>query len=155
MANEIVHGYDSAKVLYALVYRISDKYIYDVGDTAFEAIGTWNDARADECDIAMTATGDVHFGTFPVVAEGIYFVEIRDRVGANPDTDDKPVAQGIMDWDGTAEKTFSSITTDISGIETKIDTIDTNIDTLIVDQGKVLNVYNETGTTPSLEIIVE
>ncbi len=103
MANEIAHGYDSAATIYALVYRFSDKYIYDNDDSAFEALGTWNDARADQCDIPMTAVGDVHFADFPAVAQGLYFVEIREQAGANPDTDDKLIGQGVIGWDGAAE----------------------------------------------------
>jgi len=90
MANEIYHDYDSASTLYAFVYRQSDGYIYDVGDTAFEAIGTWNDARADQCDIAMTASGDFHMGAFPAVAAGTYYVVIRDQAGANAAIADTP-----------------------------------------------------------------
>lgn len=103
MLNEIAHGADSAKTIYALVYRFSDKFIYDVGDTAFEAIGTWNDARADECDIPMTAVGDAHFADFPSVARGVYFVLIKEQAGGSPSADDKETGQGVMYWDGAAE----------------------------------------------------
>lgn len=149
MANEIVHGYDSASTLYAFVYRISDKYIYDVGDTAFEAIGTWNDARAGECDIAMTAVGDVHFADFPTVAAGVYFVEVREQAGANPDTDDAPVGQGIMYWDGTAEintRTIdTSINDDVIGADgDTLETLSDQLDVISTNQSKVLNIYDET-----------
>lgn len=143
MANEIWHSYDSAKVLYAFVYRMADRYIYDVGDTAFEVIGTWNDARAGECDIAMTAVGDMHFVNFPVVTAGVYYVEIRERAGASPDTDDLPVAQGVMYWDGTAELNLSTTTTNLADIETKVDTANDNLELVIINQSKVLNIYNE------------
>lgn len=103
MANEIHYSYDDTKVLYAIIRRVSDQYIYDVGHTAFEAIGTWNDIRVGECDIAMTASGDNHFANFPAVAAGVYTVQIRERLGASPDTDDTPVAQGEMYWNGTTE----------------------------------------------------
>jgi len=112
MSNEIWHSYDSAKVLYAFVIRASDDYIWDVGDTAFEAIGTWNDARADECDIPMTVTaGDYHSVDFPagITTVGVYRVQIREKAGASPDTDDKPVAQGEIYWSGTAEQTIQTI----------------------------------------------
>jgi hypothetical protein len=109
MANEIYQSFDSASVLYALIYRASDGYIYDAGDEAFEAIGTWNDARAEECDIPMTAIGDLHFADFPVVAAGNYILQIRLQAGGSPDTDDIPLAQGFMNWDGTAESLSSDI----------------------------------------------
>jgi len=103
MSNEINHAADDTKTLYALVYRTSDKYIYDVGDSAFEDIETWNDARADECDIPMTAVGDVHFADFPSVAAGEYFVVIKVQAGESPDSDDKETGQGIMSWNGSSE----------------------------------------------------
>jgi len=103
MSNEIAHGFDSADTLYALVYRFSDMYIYITATGVFEAVGTWNDARAGACDIAMTAAGDAHFADFPTVPTGVYFVEVRKQAGVNPDSDDKPVGQGVMAWDGAAE----------------------------------------------------
>lgn len=147
MSKEIWCSYDSAKVLYALVYRQSDGYIYDVGDTAFEAVGTWNDARADECDIAMSSSGfgDMHFADFPSVAAGTYLVEIRERLGASPDTDDPPVAQGILFWDGSAEITGYSSDVDLTSIETKIDQV-------IVEQQRVNNVFDE--SRPGEKVVV-
>lgn len=146
MANEIWHSYDSASTLYALVYRPSDGYIYDVGDAAFEAVGTWNDARVGECDIAMSTAGgsDIHLADFPTVAAAVYLVQIRLRVGGSPDTDDPPIAQGFMNWDGTAEINASTL-------DALIDIIDTNVDTLITDGGKVLNIYDETGEPEPVE----
>lgn len=141
MANEIWTSYDSASTLYALVYRESDGYIYDVGDTAFEPVGPWNDARVAECDIAMTAVGDMHKGTFPVVAAGYYWVQVRDRIGANPDTDDEQIAQGFMDWDGTAEITNASI--------------DTLLDAMIVNQKIAHHEYIETTPLAQTELARE
>ena len=63
--------YPAGFTLYAILRRSSDGYIYDVGDAAFEAIGTWNDARVDECDIALTDKGGSFYtATFPTVAAG-------------------------------------------------------------------------------------
>ena len=169
MANEIWHSYDSASVLYAFVYRMTDKYIYDVEHAAFEAIGTWDDARADECDIAMTFTGDMHFANFPTVAAGVYYVEIRLQAGASPDTDDLPIAQGVMYWDGSAELNTYTLDADITTtyslledvddkvdiIDTVVDTIDTNVDTLMVGQNKTLNVYDEREAQKIANVIVE
>src|SRR3990167_5208303 len=115
MANEIAWSFDSASVLYALVY--SGNQIYDVGSAAFEAVGTWNDARVGECDIAMTAAGDFHFANFPAVAAGSYFVQIRLQAGGLPDTDDTPLSQGFMVWDGSAEIVASTITADLAAVE--------------------------------------
>ena len=104
MANEIYHSYDSSYTLYALVYRQDDGYIWDVGDAAFEAVGTWNDARVDECDIAMTQSSDLHYADFPAIGEdSTCFVQVRVQAGASPDTDDMIVAQGIIHWSGTGD----------------------------------------------------
>ena len=108
MSGEVSHGLDSADTAYFLVYRPSDSYIWDVSSGAFEAVGTWNDTRVGECDIAMTAAGDVHFGDFPSVPLGEYHVQVRKQAGVNPDTDDIPIGQGIMHWDGSAEISWSS-----------------------------------------------
>ena len=101
--NEIAHGADSTKNLYALVYRFSDLFIYDVGDAAYEAVGTWNDARAAECDIPMTPDGDAHFADFPASARGVYFVLIKVRATGVPLASDKETGQGVMYWDGAKE----------------------------------------------------
>ena len=74
-------GYDT----YAFLRRNSDDYIYDVGDEAFESVGTFNDARADECDIALTWKNAGRYkATFPSVAEGNYSIQLRLRAGASP-----------------------------------------------------------------------
>ncbi len=103
MSNEIAHGADSALDLYALVYRFSDKVIYSVANSAFEAIGTWNDARADACDIVMADVGDSHWADFPVVDRGVYFVLIKVRATGAPLASDKETGQGVMYWDGQKE----------------------------------------------------
>lgn len=146
MAGYVIDSSDSANTLYFLVYRVSDGYIYDVGDTAFEAVGTWNDARVGECDIAMTAIGDVHRGTFPVVAAGVYFVQTRVRAGANPDTDDRPNGQGVMYWDGTADIDISTLDTsindDIIGADgDTLETLSDQLDGLSAEASKVNSVY--------------
>lgn len=103
MSNEIVTGADSAKTLYALVYDFSNKFIYDVGDGALEAIGTWNDTRADECDMPMTAEGDSHWADFPILPRGVYFVLIKVRATGVPLASDKEIGQGVITWDGQKE----------------------------------------------------
>ncbi len=101
--NEVAHGYDSAKTLYFHVYRFSDKYIYSSTNSAYEAVGTWNDARAQACDIAMTAAGDTHFGNFPASARDVYFVLIKEQVTGTQLASDREVGQGVMYWDGEKE----------------------------------------------------
>ena len=129
MSNEIAWSYDSAETLYALVYEKDTGYIWDVGDGAFEEVGTWNDARVDECDIAMTASGDMHFADFPsaIPDTGSYFVQVRLQEGESPDTDDPPVAHGTLYWGGAEaeggtaeeidEETISDDITSMTGPE--------------------------------------
>lgn len=81
--------YPSGFTLYATLRRSADGYIYDVGDSAFEAIGTWNDARLDECDIAMTdKSGNFYTATFPTVVAGNYVTIVSLQAGGSPDTTD-------------------------------------------------------------------
>jgi len=66
MANEIWTSFDSGKILYALIRRVSDKYIYCVSNTTFEVVGTWNDARLTQCDIPLTeSNGQLYLADFP------------------------------------------------------------------------------------------
>ena len=108
MTGEVAHSSDDGNTLYFLVYRPSDSYIWDVGDSAFEAVGTWNDARVAECDIAMADAGDVHFGNFPAIPLGTYFVQVRQQVGGAVDTDDILVGQGEAYWAGSGEISWTS-----------------------------------------------
>ncbi len=103
MSNEIVHGADSAKTLYALVYNFLDRTIYSVTNGVFEAMGTWNDARAQATAIAMTPVGDSHWADFPIVDKGVYFVLIKVQAGGTPSADDKETGQGTIAWDGQKE----------------------------------------------------
>ena len=101
--NEIAHGADSTKVIEAYVYDFATKFIYDVGDAALETIGTWNDARAAECSITMTAVGDAHFADFPTLPRGVYFVLLKVRATGVSLASDKETGQGVMYWDGQKE----------------------------------------------------
>jgi len=116
-----------------LIYEPSTGKIFNNATNAFEAIGTWNDARADVCDVPLTAIGDMHFVDFPIeITAGTYDVQIRLRAGATPvvlTTVDFLISQGQICWDGTAEIVLS--------------TIDTNVDTLITNQGKVNNITEQ------------
>ena len=103
MSNEIVDGADSALVLYALVYDFATRFIYNADGTAYETIGTWNDARAAQCDIPMTAVGDSHWADFPASPRGVYFVLTKIRATGVPLASDKEHGQGVIYWDGAAE----------------------------------------------------
>jgi len=108
MSNEIQTGADSALSLDMYVYRVSDKAIYSTTNSAFEAIDTWNDARAQACETAMTVVGDSHWADFPSVAKGVYFVLIKVRATGSPLASDKEIGQGWMYWDGAKEINMST-----------------------------------------------
>ncbi len=101
--NEVAHGADSADTYYFHVYRFSDKAIYSSTNSAYEAVGTWNDARAQATDNSMTAAGDAHFGNFPISARGVYFVLIKKQLTGTQLASDPEAGQGVMYWDGAKE----------------------------------------------------
>lgn len=103
MANEVAHAADSTKTLYFHVYRFIDKFIRSSINSVYEAVGTWNDARAQATDNPMTAAGDAHFGDFPASAKGVYFVVVKEQVTGTQLASDIEVSQGVMYWDGERE----------------------------------------------------
>jgi hypothetical protein len=123
-----------------LIRRQTDGYIWDVGDSAFEAVGTWNDARVAQCDIALTASGDMQFADFPdAITAGNYYVQIRWQAGGSPDTDDLKVAQGVIYWGGD---------TDLGGSGDEIDL------TIINDNSvPPANIYEERTSTGGESIL--
>ena len=142
MSKEIWQSYATGSNLYALIYEPSTGKIFNNATNAFEAIGTWNDARVDACDVPLTAIGDMHFVDFPVeiTTAGTYDVQIRLRAGATPvvlTTVDFLISQGQICWDGTAEVLVSTV-------DTVVDTINTNVTTVLTVQKTV----NSTYTTP-------
>ena len=106
MAGEIWMSYDSAETLYAVVYDPDDSYkIYNTDSEAFEAYDAGN---ITDYDIAMTASGDMHYGDFPDLDEGPYMVQVRLQAGANPSVDDFIVGQGRMYWSEAGSTTGDS-----------------------------------------------
>ena len=105
MSNEIYHSFDEAGVLYALIWRKSDDYIWDNTGSAF--VTPYTDANIDRYDIPLTnhADSDYHSADFPsAISQGVYRVQVMSRVGGALDADaDVPVAQGEIYWDGSAE----------------------------------------------------
>ncbi len=93
--------YPAGFTLYAILRRDADGYIWDVGDSAFEAIGTWNDARVDECDIAMTdKSGGFYNVAFPTIAAGNYVVIVFLQASGSPDTTDAILGSQHIDETG-------------------------------------------------------
>ena len=95
MSREIFQSHIVSDALYALVRRPSDGYIWvpSIGTPAFEALGTWNDARVQACAIAMTPSGDFHYADFPILIteDDAYQVQVRVASGGAG-------SEAILDW---------------------------------------------------------
>lgn len=135
---EIQVTYDDGYQLYALTKRPADGYIWDVGDSQFEAVGTWNDARAGECDISLTGyDAELYMADFPAAAAGRYLINIYLRAGANPAVTDPLLGAAEIVWNGSAEKTIidTSGRVDVGLIEGSdaTDAINAEADTALTD----------------------
>lgn len=100
----IMKGFKSGNDLYATFLNRTTGYIYDAGDTAWEEIGTFNDARRDACDVALTdLTCDVYvLTTRPtgIAASDDWLAVICEREGASPASTDPVVGfeDSRMHW---------------------------------------------------------
>ena len=114
MANELFAAHQPSKTVYAILWKVSTNYVWDVGDSALEAAGTWNAARIAECDIALTDRGGGNYtATFPAACttEGIYRVLYYERAGGAPATTDRRIKdQHEINWNGTTEVTSPTAT---------------------------------------------
>jgi hypothetical protein len=104
MANEIAINRASGLALYAIIWRAADVYVYNTTTAAFEAPGTWNDARVADCDIGLTEVAGTGWyrGNIPSgLPAGLYFIRVYEQAGASPSSAD--VSSGGMDaaWSGT------------------------------------------------------
>ena len=128
MANEIWHSYDEAYDLYALIWRQTDDKVYDAGSGEFD---TYTDADIDDYDIPLAnlADSDYHSVDFPVIAAGVYHVQVLHQIGVIDADADIVVAQGEIYWDGTAEM--------------NITTLDTLLDAIVANLGQVHTVEDE------------
>jgi hypothetical protein len=100
LANEIQVTYAVDGVtIYVLIKSLAG-LIWDVGDSALEAVGAWNDARADECDVACTGKdAEQYVADFPTACpNGTYLITAYLQGGANPDTDDVRLGSGLITW---------------------------------------------------------
>lgn len=88
MADEIKIYTDSGLVMYVLIRRALDMFIFDVGDTAFEIQGVWDDTRLGECDLVITEglqANRWYMTDFPAtIAAGLYYLQFFRRLGSSP-----------------------------------------------------------------------
>lgn len=119
--------YEDGYTLKAYLLRITDAYIYDVGDSAFEAIGTWDDARAAECDIAITGHGArLYTFDFPDVAEDIeYMLIVTLQAGGTPAITDPVLGSAIVNQRMTLDLASRQnlIDIDLAGAEQHLEII--------------------------------
>lgn len=105
MAKEIAYRYSAAASnLYATVMN-SVGQLYNANSSAFETIVDANWTTAKYCR-ALTEQGtasQIYEGDFPVIAGGMYRVDVYLRAGGSPAITDTQVGAGQMDWDGAAE----------------------------------------------------
>lgn len=121
MAGEIQLAYGTAgRTLYAVV-RNATGSVWN--GAAFVA---YNGANWTAYDVALAEQGSsgYYVGDFPVVAAGVYQVEVRDQAGGSPATTDTLAGAGSVEWDGTA-------VLPLSGLDAKLNTIDTVVDSIL------------------------
>jgi hypothetical protein len=149
MANEIHYNHTTGKNLYFCAFQ-PDGNVFLTGGASDETWGT--DGRdADDYDEAMTedGAGGHYVGTFDnSIAAGVYHVTVFLRAGANPADTDRPLGQGVIYWDGTAEINIftldTSINDDVIGADgDTLETLSDQLDGLSAEDSKVLNVYGQ------------
>lgn len=110
MANEIWHNYETGKTLYFCAFQLNGD-VFLTGGASDEVWGTGG-RDADDYDETMTESGSSghYVGAFDTsIAAGVYRVTVFLQDGVNPADTDRPVAQGEIYWDGSAEINLSTI----------------------------------------------
>lgn len=106
MSNELVVKHSIGVNVYAIIFKKSNNYVWDAGDSALEAAGTWNDARVGECDVPLTDRGaGLYTADFPISTAGTYRILYFERAGGSPDTTDICIGRATIEWSGTSETT--------------------------------------------------
>lgn len=132
MANELNTVYTSGTVIYALIYRISDGYVWN--GTTFEA---WVSASIGNYDVPLTcATGsDYYYADFPttITGSGTYKIAYYIRAGANPAITDTKLEDEELTWNGTAVQSSTTILstyalTTVEDVRQAMNSIDTSND---------------------------
>lgn len=107
MANELHLSYLTGQTIYVLIRGVSGT----VYQTTTGTMVTYNGANIANYDVALTdAGGGFYTGTFPVIAEGTYYVEYFAQAGAGPNiTNDIKLDSRRLEWDGTQEVVLADI----------------------------------------------
>jgi hypothetical protein len=127
MSNEITHNTKTGLTLYACRFQ-PDGDVFLTNGATDEVWGTAG-RDADDYDVTVTEEdGSGHYkGDFDTSANitvaAAYPVTVYRQLGANPADSDPAIAQGVIDWDGTAEITLVTLDADITLIVTNQDTV--------------------------------
>ena len=115
MANEIAQSHEpSTDVLYAVIMRVSDGFIYNNDTGVLEAVGaTWDNARIQEGAIDMTFSGGSFYADFPTAITDIdeFHVQVRvnDSVAGSESITDWIKSQGQISWNVDEEVTLGGV----------------------------------------------
>lgn len=112
MSNEITHNAVTGLTLYACRF-LANGNVFLSNPATNEVWGTDGRTAADY-DVALTeedASGHYKgdFASGGSIAAGVYQVVVYLQAGVNPADADVALAQGEIDWDGSAEITLSII----------------------------------------------
>jgi hypothetical protein len=119
MSDEITHNAASGLNLYACRFQANgDVFVTD--GSSDEVWGTGGHT-ADTYDVALTEEDSsghykADFDASGNIAAGHYYVVVYLQAGANPSDSDVAIAQGSLDWDGSAEITLATLTDNVKQI---------------------------------------
>ncbi|HIJ71146.1 MAG TPA: hypothetical protein HPP87_07260 [Planctomycetes bacterium] len=102
MSNKIRTGFAAGYNLYATIRQPTTGYIWNTSSQAFEACAA---ASITDYDIALTDSGmGYYLGDFPsAIANDTYDIQVYERVGAAPSTDDVPFGGPTSyTWNGSS-----------------------------------------------------
>ena len=108
MANEIAQNFTTGLVLYACRFQLNGDVFVTDGSSDEE----WSTATDYEVYLTESGTSGHYVGDFDAsgnIAEGIYRVVVKLRVGAAPADSDPSISQGMCYWDGTESVTVNRL----------------------------------------------
>lgn len=147
MANEVFHNFATGSTLYFCAFQL-DGNVFLTGGASDEVWGAGGN-DADDYDEAMTedGSGGHYVGTFTVVVADVYRVAVFLQAGGSPADSDLAIAQGEIQWDGTAEINATTLDATIEddvigGDGDTLETLSDQMDILSAQGSQVLNIYD-------------
>ena len=147
MPGEVWHNFPTGETLYFCTFQRADGNVFLSNGESDEVWGTSGDA--DFYDMTMTedGVGGHYVGDFDSsIAAGVYRVTVFLQAGANPADTDTKLAQGEINWDGSAEINIFTLDTtindDVIGEDNDtLETLSDQLDGLTSSAFKKTNVY--------------